>query len=134
MLLRNFPFVGEVQLSVLARFRERAIHSFRTIGRLWDSKQSSGGVSLSSHAETLLTANGVPVTTFSTNFSLMKADTSNNSSVADAGRRPFTGEHQPRSGVVTSAVTDEEGTCAIQSDGGSVVAAVEVDNGWSSED
>ena len=31
VLLRNFPFVGEVRLTVLARFRERAIRSYRTI-------------------------------------------------------------------------------------------------------
>ena len=35
VLLRNFPFVGEVRLAVLTRFRERAIRSYRTIGRLW---------------------------------------------------------------------------------------------------
>jgi len=99
-----------------------------------DSQQSSGGVSSSSHAETPMTANGVPVTMFSSNFLLMKAATPNNSSVADAGRRPVVGEHQPRSGLVTSAVPDEERTCAIQSDGESGIAVVEVDNGWSSED
>jgi hypothetical protein len=49
--------------------------------------------------------------------------------MAGAGRRPVAGEHQPRSGVVTSAVPDEERTCAIQSDGESGVAAVEVNNG-----
>jgi len=31
VLLRNFPFVGEVRLTVLMRFRERAIRSYRTI-------------------------------------------------------------------------------------------------------
>jgi len=31
VLLRNFPFVGEVRLTVLTRFRERAIRSFRAI-------------------------------------------------------------------------------------------------------
>ena len=31
VLLRNFPFVGEVRLTVLTRFRERAIRSYRTI-------------------------------------------------------------------------------------------------------
>ena len=35
VLLRNSPFVGEVRLAVLTRFRERAIRSYRTIGRLW---------------------------------------------------------------------------------------------------
>jgi hypothetical protein len=35
VLLRNFPFVGEVRLTVLTRFRERAIRSYRTIDRLW---------------------------------------------------------------------------------------------------
>ena len=99
-----------------------------------DSQQSSGGVSSSSHAETPMTANGVPVTMFSSNFLLMKAATPNNSSMADAGRRPVVGEHQPRNGLVTSAVPDEERTCAIQSDGESGIAVVEVDNGWSSED
>jgi len=99
-----------------------------------DSQQSSGGVSSSSHAETPMTANGVPVTMFSSNFLLMKADTPNNSSVVDAGRRPVAGEHQPRSGLVTSAVPDEVRACAIQSDGESGVAVVEVDNGLSSED
>ena len=34
MLLRNFPFVGEVRLTVLTRFRERAIRSYRTIDRV----------------------------------------------------------------------------------------------------
>jgi len=34
VLLRNFPFVGEVRLTVLTRFRERAIRSFRTIDTL----------------------------------------------------------------------------------------------------
>jgi hypothetical protein len=34
VLLRNFPFVGEVRLTVLARFRERAIRSYRTIDRV----------------------------------------------------------------------------------------------------
>ena len=31
VLLTNFPFVGEVRLTVLTRLRERAIRSFRTI-------------------------------------------------------------------------------------------------------
>jgi len=34
VLLRNFPFVGEVRLTVLTRFRERAIRSYRTIDRV----------------------------------------------------------------------------------------------------
>ena len=34
VLLRNFPFVGEVRLTVLTRFRERAIRSYRTIDML----------------------------------------------------------------------------------------------------
>jgi hypothetical protein len=34
VLLRNFPFVGEVRLTVLTRFRERAIRSYRTIDTL----------------------------------------------------------------------------------------------------
>ena len=38
VLLRNFPFVGEVRLTVLTRFRERAIRSYRTIDRLGPSK------------------------------------------------------------------------------------------------
>ena len=33
VLLRNFPFVGEVRLTVLTRFRERAIRSYRTIDK-----------------------------------------------------------------------------------------------------
>ena len=33
VLLRNFPFVGEVRLTVLARLRERAIRSFRAINK-----------------------------------------------------------------------------------------------------
>ena len=39
MLLRNFPFVGEVRLTVLTRFRERAIRSYRTIDRVGPSKR-----------------------------------------------------------------------------------------------
>jgi len=38
VLLRNFPFVGEVRLTVLTRFRERAIRSYRTIDRVGPSK------------------------------------------------------------------------------------------------
>jgi len=34
VLLRNFPFVGEVRLTVLTRFIERAIRSYRTIDRV----------------------------------------------------------------------------------------------------
>ena len=41
MLLRNFPFVGEVRLTVLTRFRERAIRSYRTIDRVGPSKRQS---------------------------------------------------------------------------------------------
>jgi len=33
VLLRNFPFVGEVRLTVSTRFRERAIRSFQAIDR-----------------------------------------------------------------------------------------------------
>ena len=36
VLLRNFPFVGEVRLTVLTRFRERAIRSYRTIDNIAD--------------------------------------------------------------------------------------------------
>ena len=39
VLLRNFPFVGEVRLTVLTRFRERAIRSYRTIDRVGPSKR-----------------------------------------------------------------------------------------------
>ena len=43
VLLRNFPFVGEVRLTVLPYyldfFRERAIRSYRTIGRVGSSKR-----------------------------------------------------------------------------------------------
>jgi len=39
VLLRNFPFVGEVRLAVLTRFRERAIRSYRTIDRVGPSKR-----------------------------------------------------------------------------------------------
>jgi hypothetical protein len=39
VLLRNFPFVGEVRLTVLTGFRERAIRSYRTIGRVGPSKR-----------------------------------------------------------------------------------------------
>jgi len=39
VLLRNFPFVGEVRLTVLTRFRERAIRSYRTIERVGPSKR-----------------------------------------------------------------------------------------------
>ena len=39
MLLRNFPFVGEVRLTVLTRFRERAIRSYRTIDRVGPSER-----------------------------------------------------------------------------------------------
>jgi len=39
VLLRNFPFVGEVRLTVLTRLRERAIRSFRTIDRMGPSKR-----------------------------------------------------------------------------------------------
>jgi hypothetical protein len=39
VLLRNFPFEGEVRLTVLTRFRERAIRSYRTIGRVGPSKR-----------------------------------------------------------------------------------------------
>ena len=38
MLLRNFPFVGEVRITVSTRFRERAIRSYRTIDRVGPSK------------------------------------------------------------------------------------------------
>jgi hypothetical protein len=38
VLLRNFPFVG-VRLTVLTRFRERAIRSYRTIDRVGPSKR-----------------------------------------------------------------------------------------------
>ena len=41
VLLRNFPFVGEVRLTVLTRFRERAIRSYRTIDRVGPSKRDS---------------------------------------------------------------------------------------------
>ena len=34
-VIEEFPFVGEVRLAVLTRFRERAICSYRTIDRLW---------------------------------------------------------------------------------------------------
>jgi hypothetical protein len=40
VLLRNFPFVGEVRLTVLTRFRERAIRSYRTIDRVGPSKRA----------------------------------------------------------------------------------------------
>ena len=30
VLLRNFPFEGEIRLTVLTRFRERAVRSFRS--------------------------------------------------------------------------------------------------------
>jgi len=36
---RNFPIVGEVRLTVLTRFRERAVRSFRTIDRVGPSKR-----------------------------------------------------------------------------------------------
>ena len=39
VLLRNFPFVGEVRLTVLTRFRERAIRSYRTIDRVGPSER-----------------------------------------------------------------------------------------------
>ena len=39
VLLRNFPFVGEVRLTVSTRFRERAIRSSRAIGGVGPSKQ-----------------------------------------------------------------------------------------------
>ena len=39
MLLRNFPFVGEVRLTVLTRFSEWAIRSYRTIDRVGPSKR-----------------------------------------------------------------------------------------------
>jgi len=39
VLLRNFPFVKEVRLTVLTRLRERAIRSFRTIGRVGPGKR-----------------------------------------------------------------------------------------------
>jgi hypothetical protein len=39
LLLRNFPFVGEVRLTVLTRFGERAIRSYRTIDRVGPSKR-----------------------------------------------------------------------------------------------
>ena len=39
MLLRNFPFVGEVRLTVLTRFRERAMRSYRTNDRVGPSKR-----------------------------------------------------------------------------------------------
>ena len=40
MLLRNFPFVGEVRLTVLTRFRERAIRSYRTIDKNYRTTDS----------------------------------------------------------------------------------------------
>jgi len=39
MLLRNFPFVGKLRLTVSTIFRERAIRSFRTIDRVGPSKR-----------------------------------------------------------------------------------------------
>ena len=42
MLLRNFPFVGEVRLTELTRYRERALRSYRTIGRLWYQHKYTG--------------------------------------------------------------------------------------------
>ena len=39
LLLRIFPFVGEVRLTVLTRFKERAAQSFRTIDRVGPSKR-----------------------------------------------------------------------------------------------
>ena len=39
VFLRNFPFVGEVRLTVLTRFRERAIRSYRTIDRVGPSER-----------------------------------------------------------------------------------------------
>jgi len=40
VLLRNFPFVGEVRLTVLTRFRERAIRSYRTIDKNYRTTDS----------------------------------------------------------------------------------------------
>ena len=39
MLLRNFPFVGEVRITVSTRFRERAIRSYWTTDRVGPSKR-----------------------------------------------------------------------------------------------
>jgi hypothetical protein len=39
VLLRNFPFVGEVRLTVLTRLRERAIRSYWTTDRVGPSKR-----------------------------------------------------------------------------------------------
>jgi len=39
VLLRNFPFMGEVRLTVLTRSRERAVRSYRTIDRVGPSKR-----------------------------------------------------------------------------------------------
>ena len=38
-VIEEFPFVGEVRLAVLTRFRERAIRSYRTIDRVGPSKR-----------------------------------------------------------------------------------------------
>ena len=38
-VIEEFPFVVEVRLAVLTRFRERAIRSYRTIDRVGPSKR-----------------------------------------------------------------------------------------------